>query len=82
MDPEGEFDSDDPVESRSDPGQAPGVNKWQRLVQVIQRRRRWSAHGTALKYAKHGMPRNLDGPARGRGRHLGRWGWREIASSW
>ena len=65
-----------------DPGQAPGGNKWQRLVAKIQSGRRWSIQGTAMHYAKHGMPRNLDGPARGPWRHLGRWGWREIASSW
>ena len=68
-----------------DPEERPGpriANKWQRLAAVMQRRRRWHAHGQALNYAKNGLPRNLDGPARGFGRHLGRWGWREIASSW
>ena len=73
-----EVDSDDPVEN---PGPRHG-NEWQRLVAGIQRSRQWHARSQALNYAKHGLPRNLDGPARGLGRHVGRWGWREIASSW
>ena len=63
------------------PGSQPGF-QWQRMMAKAQERRKWSARGQALNYAKNGMPKNLDGPARGFGRHLGRWGWREIASSW
>ena len=35
-----------------------------------------------MNYAKNGMPKNLDGKAQGMGRHMGRWGYREIRSSW
>ena len=74
-----EFEKDDPEEMSSIPEQAHGVNnKWQRLVNVMQGNRRWHAHITALRYAKNGMPKNLDGPAQG----FGRWQWREITSSW
>ena len=55
---------------------------WRRLVAKAQERRKWSVRGQALNYAKHGMPQHLDGPARGFGKHLGRWGWRDIVSSW
>ena len=63
------------------PGSQPGF-QWQRLMAKAQERRKWSARGQALNYAKNGMPKNLDGPARGFGKHLGRWGWREMASRW
>ena len=56
----------------------PGFH-WKRLVAKIQESRRWSIAGQALNYAKHGVPKFLDGLARGFGKHLGRRGWREIA---
>ena len=77
MDVDGNFTTEDPEK-----WPALGVNKWQRLVLVAQWKRRSWANMTALKYAKNGMPKNLDGPAKGFGRHLGRWQWREIASHW
>ena len=69
-----------PVEATE--GAPPLGYRWRRLIVKAQERRKWSTRGQALNYAKHGMPKNLDGPARGFGKHLGRWGWREIASSW
>ena len=63
-------------------GAPPLGYRWHRLIVKAQERRKWSARGQALNYAKNGMPKNLDGPAQGFGKHLGRWGWREIASSW
>ena len=57
-------------------------HRWQRLVSIIQERRRWSMRGMLLNYTRNGIPKRLDGPARGFGKHLGRWGWREIRSSW
>ena len=74
----------DPEENDSQPcgpGAPPGA-KWQRLVLVIQRRRRTWAQNKALEYAKNCLLHNLDGPAKGFGRHVGRWAWREIRSSW
>ena len=58
------------------------LNKWQALVARIQGKRRWSARGQLANYAANGVPRNLDGPARGFGRHVGRWQWREITFEW
>ena len=55
---------------------------WRRMVQLIQERERWSIRGTAINYSRNGMPRSVDGPARGLGRHIGRWGWREIRATW
>ena len=57
-------------------------NAWQRLVSKIQSRKAWSDRGRMLNYAKHGLPKNLDGKPTGFGKHLGRWGWREIRSNW
>ena len=52
------------------------------MVTCIQERKRWSVRGTMLNYRKNGLPKNVDGPARGLGSHLGRWGWREIRPRW
>ena len=35
-----------------------------------------------MNYAKNGLPQYLDGEAKRMGRHKGRWGYREISSSW
>ena len=56
--------------------------QWKRFVQRIQERRKWSARGMMLNYVKNGMPKSLDGPARGAFKHMGRWGWREIRTEW
>ena len=56
--------------------------RWQNLVAKIQARKQWSDRGRMLNYAKHGVPRNLDGKPTGFGKHLGRWAWREIRPSW
>ena len=58
------------------------INHWRRMIERIIMRRMWSEKGRALNYAKNGLPRNLDGKARGFGCHIGRWGWREVASQW
>ena len=58
------------------------INHWRRMLEKAIMRRMWSEKGRALNYAKNGLPRNLDGKARGFGRHMGRWGWREVASQW
>ena len=58
------------------------INHWRRMIERIIMRRMWSEKGKALNYAKNGLPRNLDGKARGFGCHIGRWGWREVASQW
>ena len=63
------------------PRNPPGYH-WRRMVAKAQERKAWSAKGHALNYAKNGMPQNLDGPAKGFGKHMGRWGYREIASEW
>ena len=55
---------------------------WQRMVARIQDRKKWSTRGHMLNYSKNGMPRSVDGPATGLGKHLGRWGWREIRPHW
>ena len=60
----------------------PGMNRWQKLVLRIRERKRWSEKGRLLNYAKNGCPRNLDGKARGFGRHLGRWQWRGVNYQW
>ena len=57
-------------------------NRWMYLVSVMRWRRRWSLKATAKRYANHGMPKNLDGPAQGFGWHIGRWQWREIRQYW
>ena len=67
--------------SQGKSGPAPGF-QWKRFVQRIQERRKWSARGMMLNYVKNGMPKSLDGPARGAFKHMGRWGWREIRSEW
>ena len=54
---------------------------WQRWMQLIISRKRWSVWGMARQYSLL-MPRNIDGRARGLGRHLGRWSWREVRDSW
>ena len=59
----------------------PGFH-WQRMVERIQARKRWSAKASILNYSKNGLPKNLDGPATGLGKHVGRWAWREIRSNW
>ena len=56
-------------------------NRWRYLVWKIQANKRWSLRATMFKYSKR-MPNYVDGPARGMGKHLGRWSWREIASEW
>ena len=56
--------------------------RWRWMVLRIQERRKWSARGTMLNYVKNGMPKSVDGPARGAFKHLGRWGWREIRHEW
>ena len=56
-------------------------NRWVALLDLIIARKRWSEWGRARKNAKK-MPLDLDGKARGFGKHVGRWGWREIRSSW
>ena len=61
---------------------ARGKDRWCRLVMRIQFRKRWSDRGRMQNYAKHGMPENLDGPPTGFGKHIGRWGWREITYHW
>jgi len=60
----------------------PPQNRWKRLLARIIERKRWSEKGRALNYSRNGLPRNLDGKARGFGRHLGRWGWPEIRYEW
>ena len=62
--------------------EAGGRSKWERLLNRIIARKRWAAVGHAQNYAKNGMPKNLDGPATGFGRHIGRWQWREIRAWW
>lgn len=58
-------------------------NRWMHLVATARWRRRWSAKSKARSYSRPGrMPRNLDGPARGFGWHLGRWQWRELRHFW
>ena len=57
------------------------LNRWQLLVKKIQDRRAWSIKATAHKHAKN-MPKNLDGPPTGLGRHLGRWSFRQIRYAW
>ena len=59
-----------------------GEYRWRRLVMKIQTRKRWSDWGRLQNYAKNGLPKNLDGKPTGFGKHLGRWGWREIAFEW
>ena len=59
-----------------------GTNRWIRLVKRIQSGKRWSDWGRMQNYAVHGMPKNLDDPPTGFGKHLGRWGWREITYHW
>ena len=67
--------------SKAEAAKEPG-EQWHRFVQRIQERKRWSMQGAAHNYAKHGLPRSVDGPARGLGKHLGRWGYREIRPWW
>ena len=54
------------------------ANKWAHMINTIRFRKRWSEQGRARRHSKLGLPKNLDGPARGLGKHMGRWGWREI----
>ena len=57
--------------------------RWQALMETAIRRRKWSETRRAQGYATKGMPRQLDTRApRGFGAHSGRWGWREVSSSW
>ena len=56
--------------------------RWQALVLEIQQRKRWAVRGHLLNYAKHGCPKNMDRPARGFGKHVGRWGWRAMCHVW
>jgi hypothetical protein len=65
----------------NDQGLDPGF-RWRLLIRRIQARTRWSDWGRLLNYSKYGCPKNLDGPAKGFGKHLGRWDWREIGDSW
>ena len=58
------------------------LNRWQQLMLRVQARKRWSDKGRLCNYAKNGIPRNIDGKPTGFGRHLGRWGWREISFEW
>ena len=53
--------------------------RWRLLVQRIQARKKWSDKGRILNYSRNGLPRNLDDHATSFGKHLGRWGYREIA---
>ena len=59
-----------------------GLNRWQKLILLARQRREWSMRGQMLKCKQHGMPKNLDGPAKGFGKHLGRWGYNEIRHFW
>ena len=56
-------------------------SNWRYLVWKIQSNKKWSARSTMFRY-RNKLPKNLDGPATGMGKHLGRWGWREIAFEW
>ena len=60
----------------------PRLNRWQALVKRMQERRRWSARTNLERYSRRGVPKDLDGPTRGFGHHLGRWQWREIHYEW
>ena len=59
----------------------PGLNRWQRLVQVARLRRGWSFRGALLKARKWGAP-HKEGPPKGFGKHLGKWGHNEIRHLW
>ena len=59
-----------------------GLNRWQYLVELARYKRRWSLRMTAMKYKKHGMPKDLHGPPTGFGKHVGRWQWREVRHFW
>ena len=55
---------------------------WTGLVDTIISKKRWSEKRRAQNYAKRMLALLDHGPPRGFGKHLGRWGWREISSSW
>ena len=55
--------------------------KWQRMVLLVINRKYWATWGHVRRSVLK-MPKNLYGPATGMGKHLGRWGFREISSEW
>ena len=58
------------------------LNRWQKLIYRAITNRQWSENGRARNYALNGLPKSVDGPAKGFGKHLGRWGYREINYQW
>ena len=44
--------------------------RFARLIQTMISRKKWAVKGHMLNYAKK-MPRNVDGPASGFGKHIG-----------
>ena len=56
--------------------------QWRHLLMRVQSRKKWSDRGRLQNYAQNGVPKNLDGKPTGFGKHIGRWGWREIAYEW
>ena len=56
-------------------------DKFKRFVELIIFRKRAATQMLARRNVLR-MPVNLDGPAKGFAKHMGRWSWREVRSEW
>ena len=59
-----------------------GLNRWQNLMFVAMTRKEWAVKGHMLRMRKHGLPADVYGKATGFGKHIGRWGNREVTYLW